>query len=82
MPQFLLHGKFNDEIRRKSPRTGAQTRVGWLTISRRYISKIIEIKLRSQSMFQLAPQDPEVKQEKPGGRAPKARVSSAESARI
>ena len=33
-------------------------------------------------MFQLAPQDPVVKREKPGGQAPKARVSSAVGARI
>ena len=34
------------------------------------------------AVFQLAPQDPGVKQEKPGGRARKARVSSAVGARI
>jgi len=33
-------------------------------------------------VFQLAPQDLGVKLEKPGGRAPKARVSSAVGARI
>jgi len=39
---------------------------------------------RQQTVFQLAPQDPGVKREKPGGgdRAPKARVSSAVGARI